>query len=174
MSESAEHSTLRRPQHIEPSRLFIDGGWRDAGAKGRREITDPSTGTVVTTVAEADASDLDAAVGAARRAFDTGPWAQTPGRERARVLHRAADLIRQRADELVALESIDVGKPVSLCRAVDVATAAEEYEYYSAMAQSLDGATRQIPIPAHAYTRREPLGVVGAITPFNFPLVLSS
>ncbi|MBV9026789.1 MAG: aldehyde dehydrogenase [Streptomycetaceae bacterium] len=174
MSESAEQSVLRRPQHLEPGRLFINGGWHDADSKAHREIIDPSTGKMVTSVAEADASDLDAAVDAARHAFDEGPWAQVSGRERARILHRAADLIRQRADELVALESVDVGKPVSLCRAVDVSTAAEEYEYYSAMAQSIDGATRQIPVPAHAYTRREPLGVVGAITPFNFPLILSS
>lgn len=165
--------SVSRP-HLEPGRLFIDGEWREAGAKGVRDITDPSTGKVVTTVAEADASDVDAAVTAARRAFEEGPWSQTPGRERARILHRAADLIRERADELVAVESVNVGKPVSLARAVDVATAAEEYEYYSAMAQSVDGSSRQIPIPSHAYTRREPLGVVAAITPFNFPLILSS
>jgi acyl-CoA reductase-like NAD-dependent aldehyde dehydrogenase len=165
--------SVSRP-HLEPGRLFIDGEWREAGAKGVRDITDPSTGKVVTTVAEADASDVDAAVTAARKAFEEGPWSQTPGRERARILHRAADLIRERADELVAVESVNVGKPVSLARAVDVATAAEEYEYYSAMAQSVDGSSRQIPIPSHAYTRREPLGVVAAITPFNFPLILSS
>jgi acyl-CoA reductase-like NAD-dependent aldehyde dehydrogenase len=165
--------SVSRPQ-IEPGRLFIDGEWCEADAKGRRDVVDPSTGKVITTVAEADATDVDAAVTAARKAFDTGPWASTPGRERARVLHRVADLIRQRADEIVAVESLNVGKPVSLCRAVDVATAAEEYEYYSAMAQSIDGASRRLPFAAHAYTSRDPLGVIGAITPFNFPLVLSS
>lgn len=165
--------SVSRP-HIEPGRLFIDGEWREADAKGRRDIVDPSTGKVITTVANADATDLDAAVTAARTAFDEGPWARTPGRERARVLHRVADIIRRREDEIVAVESVNVGKPVSLCRAVDVATAAEEYEYYSAMAQSIDGAARQLPVPSHAYTRREPLGVVGAITPFNFPLILST
>src|SRR6185295_4273721 len=69
---------------------------------------------------------------------------------------------------------LDVGKPVTLCRHVDVETIAEQYEYYSALAQTIDGATRQIPIPSHAYTRTEPLGVVAAITPFNFPLILSN
>ena len=93
---------------------------------------------------------------------------------RSRILNRVADLIRENADELVRLESLDVGKPVSLCRPVDVATAAEEYEYYAALAQSIDGATRNTPMNAFAYTRREPLGVVAAITPFNFPLILSS
>ncbi|MDK1471882.1 aldehyde dehydrogenase family protein [Streptomyces sp. 549] len=165
--------SVNRP-HIEPGRLFIGGEWREALTKDRRNIVDPSSGKVITSVAEAGTGDVDAAVTAAREAFDAGPWAHTPGRVRARVLHRVADIIRRREDELVAVESADVGKPVSLCRAVDVATAAEEYEYYSAMAQSVDGATRQLPIPSHAYTRREPLGVVGAITPFNFPLVLSS
>ncbi|GAB2611525.1 aldehyde dehydrogenase family protein [Streptomyces capparidis] len=157
-----------------PGLLFMGGEWREARAGGRREVADPSTGQVVTTVAEADADDVGDAVAAARRAFDAGPWAGTPGRERARVLHRVAELIRRREDDLVAVESVDVGKPVTLCRAVDVATAAEQYEYCSALAQGLQGATRQIPAPAHAYTRREPLGVVAAITPFNFPLILSS
>ncbi|MGN9837084.1 aldehyde dehydrogenase family protein [Nonomuraea sp. H19] len=170
-SEVGNVPAVGRP-HIEPGKLFIDGQWCEANAKGRRDVTDPSTGKVITTVAEADASDVDAAVAAARKAF--GAWAQTSGRERARILHRVADIIRRREDEIVAVESVDVGKPVSLCRAVDVATTAEIYEYYSGLAQSIQGATRHIPIPSHAYTRREPLGVVGAITPFNFPLILSS
>jgi acyl-CoA reductase-like NAD-dependent aldehyde dehydrogenase len=172
MSDPREQdvSAVTRPK-LGPGRLFIGGTWRDAGTGGRRDVTDPSTGTVFTSVAEADAGDLDDAVDAARRAFES--WAQTPGRVRSRILHRVADIIRRREDELVAVESVDVGKPVALSRAVDVATAAEGYEYYSALAQSVGGATRQTPIQAHAYTSREPLGVIGAITPFNFPLVLS-
>lgn len=165
--------SVQRP-HIEPGRLFIGGEWRDAESKERRDVIDPSTGKVVTTVADADGTDLAAAVAAARDAFDAGPWPRTPARERARVLHRVADLVRERADEIAAVESLDVGKPVSFSRGVDVETVAETYEYYSALAQSLDGATRQLPIPSHAYTRREPIGVVGAITPFNFPLILST
>ncbi|MFJ2439332.1 aldehyde dehydrogenase family protein [Streptomyces sp. NPDC087658] len=164
---------MGRPEP-EPRALFIGGEWRGAASGATREVIDPSTGQVVTTVAEADVEDLDAAVAAARRAFDEGPWASMPGRERARILHRVADLIRRREDDLVATESVDVGKPVSLCRAVDVATVAEQYEYCSALAQGVDGATRRLPFPSHAYTVREPLGVVGAITPFNFPLILSS
>lgn len=164
---------LARPE-VAPGRLFIGGQWRDSAGGRRTDVVDPSTGRTVTTVAQADASDVDAAVAAARHAFDHGEWAQAPGRERARVLHRVADLIRERADEIVAVESLDVGKPVTLCRQVDVLTTAEQYEYFSALAQSVDGATRQIPIPSHAYTRREPLGVVAAITPFNFPLILSN
>lgn len=106
--------SVQRPR-IEPGRLFIGGEWRDAESKGRRDIVDPSTGRVVTTVAEADGADVAAAVAAAREAFDTGP--RTPARERARVLHRVADLVRERADEIAAVENLDVGKPVSLSRA---------------------------------------------------------
>jgi acyl-CoA reductase-like NAD-dependent aldehyde dehydrogenase len=154
--------------------LFIAGHWRQSRAGARRDVIDPADGRLLTTVAEADAADVETAVTASRRAFDSGPWPRMSGRERARILHRAADLIRERADELVAVESHDVGKPVTLCRAVDVETAAQQYEYCAALAQGLDGATRATPLGALAYTLREPVGVVAAITPFNFPLVLSS
>jgi acyl-CoA reductase-like NAD-dependent aldehyde dehydrogenase len=154
--------------------LYIGGKHAPASGGQRLDITDPSTGRVVGTTADAAPEDVSAAVAAARAAFDEGPWPRMSGRERARILHKVADLMRDNADELVRLESLDVGKPVSLCRPVDVLTAVEQYEYYSGLAQSVDGATRQIPIRSHAYTRREPLGVVAAITPFNFPLILST
>jgi len=159
---------------IDEGQLYINGKSVDAVSGRRFEVTNPATGAPVGTVADADPADIDIAVQAARLAFDQGPWPRMSGRERARILHKVADLVRENADELVRLESLDVGKPVSLCRAVDVQTVVEEYEYYSAQAQSIDGATRQTPIHAHAYTRREPLGVVAAITPFNFPLILST
>jgi len=159
---------------IDEGRLFIGGEWRESVTGRRIDVIDPSTGRVIGTVADGSSGDVDAAVAAARDAFENGPWATMSGRERARILHKVADLIRENADEIARLESLDVGKPISLCLAVDVMTAAEEYEFYSAMAQSIDGATRDIPINAFAYTRREPLGVVAAITPFNFPLILSS
>lgn len=165
--------TIARPD-LSPRRLYIGGRWEDASTGRRTDIVDPSTGEVLTSVAEADSSDVDRAVRAAREAFDDGRWSGLSGRERARVLNRVAAIVRERADELIAVESADVGKPVSLCRPVDVITTAEQYEYCAALAQTLDGAHRVTPLPAHAYTRREPLGVVGAITPFNFPLILSS
>ncbi|MGR6968541.1 aldehyde dehydrogenase family protein [Streptomyces cynarae] len=157
----------------DPGQLFIGGQWREAADGARMDVIDPSTGQVITTVAEAAASDVDAAVRAAREAFDSGPWPRMSGRERGRVLHRVAELIRANAEEIAALESLDVGKPISLCGAVDVTNAANDYEYYASLAQSQDGATRDTPLGAFAYTRREPLGVVAAITPFNFPLILS-
>ncbi|MFF5304003.1 aldehyde dehydrogenase family protein [Streptomyces sp. NPDC013161] len=158
---------------IEPGRLFVGGQWREAADGARTEVVDPSRGRVVTTVAEAGPADVDAAVSAAREAFDNGHWSGLSGRERGRILHRVAELIRENADELARLESLDVGKPITLCHAVDVTNAANDYEHYAALAYSLDGATRDTPLNALAYTKREPLGVVAAITPFNFPLILA-
>ncbi|MFG2729432.1 aldehyde dehydrogenase family protein [Streptomyces canus] len=161
------------PIEIEPGRLFVGGQWREAADGARTEVVDPSRGVVFTTVAEAGAADVDAAVRAAREAFDGGAWSGLSGRERGRILHRVAELIRENADELAQLESLDVGKPISLCHAVDVTNAANDYEHFAALAHSLDGAVRNTPMNALAYTKREPLGVVAAITPFNFPLILA-
>ncbi|MDT9695739.1 aldehyde dehydrogenase family protein [Streptomyces sp. P17] len=158
---------------IEPGRLFIGGRWREAADGARTEVVDPSRGTVVTTAAAAGPADVDAAVQAAREAFDSGTWSGLSGRERGRVLHRVAELIRENADDLARLESLDVGKPITLCHAVDVTNAANDYEHFAALAHSLHGANRDTPLNALAYTRREPLGVVAAITPFNFPLILA-
>ncbi|WP_406162892.1 aldehyde dehydrogenase family protein [Streptomyces sp. NBC_00882] len=161
------------PIEIEPGRLFVGGQWREAADGARTEVVDPSRGVVVTTVAEAGAADVDAAVRSARETFDGGTWSGLSGRERGRILHRVAELIRENADELAQLESLDVGKPISLCHAVDVTNAANDYEHFAALAHSLDGAVRNTPMNALAYTKREPLGVVAAITPFNFPLILA-
>ncbi|MFF3374677.1 aldehyde dehydrogenase family protein [Streptomyces sp. NPDC002680] len=158
---------------IEPGRLFVGGQWREAADGARTEVVDPSRGTVLTTVAEASAADVDAAVRAAREAFESGPWPAMSGRERGRILNRVAQLIREKADEIAQLESLDVGKPISLCHAVDVTNAANDYEYFAALAFSLDGATRETVHNALAYTKRDPIGVVAAITPFNFPLILA-
>ncbi|NJC84013.1 aldehyde dehydrogenase [Planosporangium mesophilum] len=154
--------------------LFIGGARQDALSGRRREVIDPSTGKQIGTVADGDAQDIDVAVRAARTAFDDGPWRRTPPRERARVLMRAAELLRQRTDELIALESVDAGKPVSLCRIIDVANTISHFEYYGGLAQGLGGATRQTAFPSMAYTVPEPIGVIGAITPFNFPMILST
>ena len=117
---------------IEPGRLFIGGQWREAGDGERTEVVDPSRGAVVTTVAEAGAADVDAAVRAARAAFDGGRLvrAERPRTGPDPAPRRCAD--PGDADEIAPSESLDVGKPVSLCHAVDVATAAEQYEYYAA------------------------------------------
>ncbi|MGP4112787.1 aldehyde dehydrogenase family protein [Streptomyces sp. 4N509B] len=162
-----------RPGPLPPARLFVDGTWQE-GSGERRDILDPATGAVVTTAVEAGPRDVTRAVDAARRAFDAGPWAGTTPRERGAVLLRAAGLLRERAEEFARLESLDVGKPITFTRAVDVPRTVEHLEYYATAAVGIQGATRTIATPAFAYTRREPLGVVAAISPFNFPLILSS
>lgn len=159
---------------IAPGRLFIDGRWTDATGGGRMDVIAPSTGEKITDVAHGTTADVDAAVAAARRAFDEGPWPRMSSRERARVLQRAYALMRERAEDLAHTESLDVGKPITFARVVDVNNAAELYEYYAALGHRLDGDVREITADAHAYVRQEPLGVVAAITPFNFPLILSS
>ncbi len=159
---------------LRPGKLFINGEWRESSDGQRRDVINPATNVVVSSIAWATTADVDAAVAAARAAFDSGEWSRLSGRERSRVLMRISQLIRENSDELAYAESVDVGKPITFANIVDVNTAADQYEYVASLAQHLDGATRETPLPAFAFTRREPLGVVGAITPFNFPLILSS
>jgi acyl-CoA reductase-like NAD-dependent aldehyde dehydrogenase len=152
--------------------LFIGGRWEPGGAA--MPVLNPATGREITTVAAGDAADVDRAVRAARAAFDDGRWSGLRPRERGRILQRAADLLRERAEEFAALESLDVGKPILFTRTVDIPTVVDTFEYYAALTAGIEGAARPTAVPAHAYTRREPIGVVGAITPFNFPLILSA
>lgn len=154
--------------------LFINGSWRESGSGERTEVLDPATGSVVGSVAKATVQDAKDAVAAAHAAFTSGVWSGLSGRTRARVLLRVAELIRERAPELARLESLDVGKPIGIAQAVDVGTAAEQYEYVASLTMQLDGSVRETPFPAHAFTSRQAIGVVAAITPFNFPLILSS
>jgi acyl-CoA reductase-like NAD-dependent aldehyde dehydrogenase len=159
---------------VGPGQLFIGGSWSPAATGRTEEIADPATGRTITTVASAGAEDVDRAVGAARRAFDTGTWSGMTPRQRGAVLFRAADLLRRRADEFARLESLDGGKPLMFTSTVDIPTVIDTFEYYGALAAGIEGATRPTTIPSLAYTRKEPIGVVGAITPFNFPAILSA
>ena len=170
----AENATTSLPAALSPGRLFIGGAWRDASDGGRADVIAPATGTLLTRVAKATLEDVDSAVAAARAAFDSGVWSGLSGRERSRILLKAHDLIRARTEELAFAESQDVGKPIMLARVVDVEHSALQYEYAASLGQHLDGSVRETPGNTHAYVRREPLGVVAAITPFNFPLILSS
>ncbi|WP_448808326.1 aldehyde dehydrogenase family protein [Agromyces bauzanensis] len=157
-----------------PGRLFINGRWVEAAGGARMDVIAPATGLKLTDVARAGVEDIDAAVAAARAAFDSGVWSGLSGRERSRVLLKAHDLIRARADELARAESADAGKPITFAHIIDVEHSALQYEYAASLGQHLDGSVRETPANLHAYVRREPLGVVAAITPFNFPLILSS
>jgi acyl-CoA reductase-like NAD-dependent aldehyde dehydrogenase len=155
-------------------KLFIGGEWREATGGKRRDVINPANGKVIGTTAAATTADVDSAVRAARAAFDSGVWSLLPGRERSRILLKISQAIRERTEELAQAESADVGKPIMFARNIDVTTAADQFEYFAAQALLLDGSVRSAPLPVHAYTRREPIGVVAAVTPFNFPLILSS
>ncbi|MCP1415604.1 aldehyde dehydrogenase [Paenarthrobacter sp. A20] len=159
---------------VSPGRLFIGGRWELAGDGATRELSDPATGLVAAAVAEATAADAARATAAAHQAFADGPWPRMRPRERGRILLRAAELLRQRAEEFAKLESLNVGKPITSTRRIDIPIAIETFEYYGNLAAGIEGAVRASGSAALAYTQREPLGVVAAITPFNFPLVLSS
>ncbi|MDQ1129660.1 aldehyde dehydrogenase [Microbacterium sp. SORGH_AS_0888] len=152
--------------------LFIGGSWRPAADGGRMDVVDPATGEVVASVASATVADVDAAVAAAQQARHG--WAALSGRERGRILLRAAALMTERSEELAQAESLDVGKPITLARLVDVPGAIGEFEYYGTLAGHHDGAARRTGAPTFAFTRREPRGVVAAISPFNFPLILAA
>jgi acyl-CoA reductase-like NAD-dependent aldehyde dehydrogenase len=162
------------PAALPPGRLFIDGGWREAVSGERRDVVDPATGTVVTTVAEGGAADIDTAVGAARRAFEDGPWPRMSARERGDLLLKLAGVLAAHREELAQLESLDTGKPIFFARMVDLGDTIDHFTYYGGLAGTIQGATRDIRRPGFAYTLQEPIGVVGAISPFNFPLILST
>lgn len=151
--------------------LLIDGE-RVAAASGRTfDTINPATGEVLATLAEADAEDIDRAVRAARAAFE-GPWSRLKASERGGLLLKLADLIRRDEDELVELESLDSGKPVSAIRRQDLPAVLDTLTYYAGMADKINGQVVPTGPDALTYTVREPLGVVGAIIPWNFPLMI--
>ncbi|WP_328537678.1 aldehyde dehydrogenase family protein [Streptomyces sp. NBC_00344] len=153
--------------------LFIDGKFGPSDSGKTVEDINPATELPICQVAWGGESDLDRAVQSARRAFDVGPWPTMPGKERAGVLYRIADGIEAAAEDLALRETLDVGKPITFTRGFDVRAAAEIFRYYAGMVEQLEGAARPAGARSLQYTRREPLGVVGAITPFNFPLNLA-
>ncbi len=160
-----------------PRKLLIDGQLVDAADGRTFETIDPATAKPLATVAQAGVQDVHLAVQAARRAFDEGSdWSRFTPRSRARLLWAMGDLLEEHADEFAQLESLDNGKPVSSAKDGDVATAAELFRYFAGWATKIEGTT--IPMSSelrsfHAYTRREPVGVVAGIVPWNFPLVMA-
>jgi acyl-CoA reductase-like NAD-dependent aldehyde dehydrogenase len=157
-----------------PQRLLINGEWLEAVSGRTFVTTDPSTGKRLTEVAEAGAEDVDQAVLAARNAL-SGPWSRISPGERARLLNRLADLIEDHAEEFSQLESLDAGRTIVSMRTVDLPLAIDHFRYFSGWTTKLEGVTIPTRFPdTHAYTRLEPVGVVGAIVPWNFPLVQAS
>jgi phenylacetaldehyde dehydrogenase len=163
-----------------PRQLFINGQWVDAASGKTFETPNPATGETLARVAEGDAEDINRAVTAARAAFETGPWSRMTPSERGRIIWRIGDLILEHVEELAQLESLDNGKPVAVAAAADVPLAADLFHYMAGWATKIEGNTINISVPFmpganfHSYTLREPIGVVGQIIPWNFPLLMAA
>ena len=169
---SLAHAAIgRTPQ------LFIDGRWIDSTGRNTIEIRDPSTGQRIGEQVDATDADIDRAVRAARTAFDDGRWTGLPPSARERILQRLADLLEKHADELAELESIDNGKPLSFSKGLDLPVGIGYLRHMAGWASRLGGdCVDPALLPSggfHAYVRREPVGVVGQIVPWNFPLVMA-
>src|SRR4249919_1698548 len=163
-----------------PRQLFINGQWADAASGKTFATPNPATGETLANIAEGDAEDINRAVKAARRAFEDGPWSRMTASERGRIIWRIGDLILEHADELAQLESLDNGKPFAVAQAADVPLAADLFHYMAGWATKIEGNTIPISVPYaagvkfHAYTLREPVGVVGQIIPWNFPFLMAA
>jgi aldehyde dehydrogenase (NAD+) len=155
------------------TQMFIDGQWRSPASGKALEVINPATEEVIATVAAADREDIDDAVGAARAALD-GPWGQLSARERGRLIWKLGEQLMARADEIARLETLHNGKPIFESRQIEIPAAAECFQYYAGWADKIHGET--IPVKGNflTYTLREPVGVVAAIVPWNFPLLLTS
>jgi aldehyde dehydrogenase (NAD+) len=159
---------------ITPTKLLINGKWVDAASGRTFSTINPATGEEITQVAEADAVDVEQAVSAARRAFERGPWRRMAAAERGHLLNKLADLIEKHADELAHLESLDNGKPYKTALTADLPLTIACYRYYAGWADKMQGKTIPINGNYFCYTRLEPVGVVGQIIPWNFPLLMQA
>jgi phenylacetaldehyde dehydrogenase len=162
-----------------PRKMFIDGKWVEAASGKTFPTYNPATGEVLAQIAEGDREDIDRAVKAARKAFESGPWPEMTASQRGRLIWKLGDLIEEHLEEFAQLESLDNGKPLSVARVADVPLAADLFRYMAGWVTKIEGNT--IPISASskhvkyfAYTRREPVGVVGQIIPWNFPLLMAA
>jgi phenylacetaldehyde dehydrogenase len=161
----------------QPKGMLIDGEWINSISGKTFETFNPATGEPLARVAEGDRADIDRAVKAARKAFESGPWPSLSPSERGRLLWKLGDLLEQHLEEFAELESLDNGKPLSVARAADVPLAVDLFRYMAGWATKIEGSTLPISVSGakfFAYTLREPVGVVGQIIPWNFPLLMAA
>jgi phenylacetaldehyde dehydrogenase len=164
----------------QPRQALIDGCWQNAQGGETFEVFDPATEEVIAHVADCKKADVDLAVSAARQAFDKGPWASMSPSARGKILWKIGDLILENLEELAQLEALNNGKPIGVARAADVPLAADLFHYMAGWATKIEGNTIALSVPYtpdaqyHAYTRREPIGVVAQIIPWNFPLLMAA
>jgi aldehyde dehydrogenase (NAD+) len=158
---------------VDRKQLFINGEWRDAAGGKTIDVVNPATEEVIAAVASAEKTDVDAAVAAARAALD-GPWGKLSARERGRLIWKIGERLLERADEIARLETLHNGKPIFESRQIEIPAAAECFQYFAGWADKIHGET--VPVKGNylTYTLREPVGVVAAIVPWNFPLLLTS
>lgn len=157
-------------------KMYIDGQWVNAANGDTRPIIEPSTGEVLAYVPEATVEDVEAAVQAARRAFTSGPWATLKPYDRQQLILKLADLIEANADTLAQLESLDNGKSALMARQADIEGSIRFFRYMAGWATKLEGNTKNLSAPGDhlAFTLRQPVGVVGAIVPWNFPFSMAA
>ena len=156
-------------------RLLIDGEWVEARSGKTFPVHNPSDGSVIARAAEGDRADIDAAVAAAREAFDGGAWSKLTPSDRATLIWRLADALEAVADDVALIEALDTGKPLGAARSFDIRSAIEKLRYFSGWATKIAGESLPVssPRPHHAYTVREPVGVAGLIVPWNAPLLMA-
>lgn len=171
MATATEHTTIATPE-VRQTKILIGDEWRDALSGKTFKTFNPATEEVIAEVAEGDEADIDLAVKAARKAFESGPWPSMDARDRGRLLNRLADLIEENFDELSALETLDNGKPIADARAADLPLVIDCLRYYAGWADKIHGDTIPIRGNYFCYTKREPLGVCGQIIPWNFPMLM--
>ena len=165
--------TLTAPLLKSGGRMLIGSEWRDAVSGKRFPTLNPATAEPIAEIAEGDAPDIDLAVKAAREAFE-GPWAKMSASERGKALWRLGDLILKNLEDIARLESLDAGKPIAETTRIDVPLTADVFHYYAGAATKIEGSTIPVSGPFFNYTIREPIGVVGLIVPWNFPLLIAS
>jgi aldehyde dehydrogenase (NAD+) len=172
--KTAEKSKAVKPPQVKDQPLFIGGKWLDSASGKTFPTLNPATGETICQVAEGDKADIDRAVKAARKAFEDGPWPKLDASERGRLLNRLADLIEAHKEELAALESLDNGKPYNDALTADLPLTIKCYRYYAGWADKNHGKTIPVDGSYFCYTRHEPVGVVGQIIPWNFPLLMQA
>src|SRR5258708_3401072 len=159
----------------QPIKMLIGGQWVDSAGGKTFDTINPSTGEVLAKVAEGEREDINRAVVAARKAFESGPWPKLTPSQSGRLLWKRADQIEQHAEELAQLETLDNGKPIKYSRGGDVPLTADHFRYFAGWATKLEGETIPVSIPnMFTYTLREPVGVVGQIIPWNFPIQMAA
>jgi acyl-CoA reductase-like NAD-dependent aldehyde dehydrogenase len=163
-----------KPPKVKDQPLFIGGKWLDSVSGKTFATLNPADGETICQVAEGDKADIDLAVKAARKAFEEGAWPKTSAAERGRLLYKLADLVEQHSAELAALESLDNGKPYRDSLNADLALTVKAYRYYAGWADKNHGKTIPVEGPYFCYTRHEPVGVIGQIIPWNFPLLMQA